>query len=112
MPYKAIKKFEFDGVTFKIGDAVPDRLIVDRLINASTLVEDINDVKIIVESPKEELLLETPSAVEITVEDIPKELIVETAETVETTGSVSAEVSKVVEVTPTEEKPSKNKNKK
>lgn len=100
MPYKAIKKFEFDGVTFKIGDAVPDRLIVDRLINASTLVEDINDVKIIVESPKEELLLETPSAVEITVEDIPKELIVET------------EVSKVVEVTPTEEKPSKNKNKK
>lgn len=100
MPYKAIKKFEFDGVTFKIGDAVPDRLIVDRLINASTLVEDINDIKIIVESPKEELLLETPSAVEITVEDIPKELIVET------------EVSKVVEVTPTEEKPSKNKNKK
>ena len=49
---------------------------------------------------KEELLLETPSAVEITVEDIPKELIVET------------EVSEVVEVTPTEEKPSKNKNKK
>jgi hypothetical protein len=100
MPYKAIKKFEFDGVVFKIGDTVPDRLIVDRLINASTLVEDINDVKIIVESPKEELLLETPSAVEITVEDIPKELIVET------------EVSEVVEVTPTEEKPSKNKNKK
>ena len=109
MPYKAIKKFEFDGVTFKIGDVVPDRLIVDRLINASTLVEDINDVKIIVESPKEELLLETPSAVEITVEDIPKELIVETAETAPV---VSQEVSEVVEVTPTEEKPSKNKNKK
>ena len=109
MPYKAIKKFEFDGVTFKIGDVVPDRLIVDRLINASTLVEDINDVKIIVESPKEELLLETPSAVEITVEDIPKELIVETAETAPV---VSQEVSEVEEVTPTEEKPSKNKNKK
>lgn len=112
MPYKAIKKFEFDGVTFKIGDTVPDRLIVDELINGSTLVEEVQEVlnvKNIVETPKEELLLETPSAVEITVEDIPKELIVETAETAPV---VSQEVSKVEEVTPTEEKPSKNKNKK
>lgn len=65
MPYKAIKKFEFDGVTFKIGDTVPDRLIVDRLIVASTLVEEFQNV---IETPKVELLLETPSAIEVTVE--------------------------------------------
>lgn len=90
MPYKAIKKFEFDGVTFKIGDTVPDRLIVDELINGSTLVEEVLNVKNIVETPKEELLLETPSAVEITVEEEQEEqeetaeqLIVETAPVVE-----------------------------
>ena len=90
MPYKAIKKFEFDGVTFKIGDTVPDRLIVDELINGSTLVEEVQEVlnvKNIVETPKEELLLETPSAIEITVEEVQEEtaeqLIVETAPVVE-----------------------------
>lgn len=90
MPYKAIKKFEFDGVTFKIGDTVPDRLIVDELINGSTLVEEVLNVKNIVETPKEELLLETPSAVEITVEEVQEvqeetaeQLIVETATVVE-----------------------------
>ena len=64
MPYKAIKKFEFDGVVFKIGDTVPDRLIVERLIN-SKIVEEFQNV---IETPKEELLLETPSAIEVTVE--------------------------------------------
>lgn len=93
MPYKAIKKFEFDGVTFKIGDTVPDRLIVDELINGSTLVEEVQEVlnvKNIVETPKEELLLETPSAIEITVEEVQEvqeetaeQLIVETAPVVE-----------------------------
>lgn len=66
MPYKAIKKFEFDGVVFKIGDTVPDRLIVERLIN-SKIVEEFQNV---IETPKVELLLETPSAVEITVETV------------------------------------------
>lgn len=91
MPYKAIKKFEFDGVTFKIGDTVPDRLIVDELINGSTLVQEVQEVhnvKNIVETPKEELLLETPSAIEITVEEVQEEtaeqLIVETTPVVET----------------------------
>lgn len=64
MPYKAIKKFEFDGVVFKIGDTVPDRLIVERLIN-SKIVEEFQNV---IETPKVELLLETPSAIEVTVE--------------------------------------------
>lgn len=65
MPYKAIKKFEFDGVVFKIGDTVPDRLIVERLIN-SKIVEEFQNV---IETPKVELLLETPSAVEVSVEN-------------------------------------------
>lgn len=106
MPYKAIKKFEFDGVTFKIGDTVPDRLIVDELINGSTLVEEVQEVlnvKNIVETPKEELLLETPSAIEITVEEV-QEVQEETAE------QLIVETTPVVE-TVVEEKTSK-KNKK
>lgn len=91
MPYKAIKKFEFDGVVFKIGDTVPDRLIVERLIN-SKIVEEFQNV---IETPKVELLLETPSAIEVTVE---------TAETVEEkkeellTEETPAEVAVVPEV--------------
>ena len=106
MPYKAIKKFEFDGVTFKIGDNVPDRLIVDELINGSTLVQEVQEVhnvKNIVETPKEELLLETPSAIEITVEEV-QEVQEETAE------QLIVETTPVVE-TVVEEKTSK-KNKK
>ena len=109
MPYKAIKKFEFDGVTFKIGDNVPDRLIVDELINGSTLVQEVQEVlnvKNIVETPKEELLLETPSAIEITVEEVQEvqEVQEETAE------QLIVETTPVVE-TVVEEKTSK-KNKK
>lgn len=91
MPYKAIKKFEFDGVVFKIGDTVPDRLIVERLIN-SKIVEEFQNV---IETPKVELLLETPSAIEVTVE---------TTETVEEkkeellTEETPAEVAVVPEV--------------
>lgn len=92
MPYKAIKKFEFDGVVFKIGDTVPDRLIVERLIN-SKIVEEFQNV---IETPTEvQLLLETPSAIEVTVE---------TTETVEEkkeellTEETPAEVAVVPEV--------------
>lgn len=98
MPYKAIKKFEFDGVIFKIGDTVPDRLIVERLINASTLVEEVNSQ----DKPKVELLLETPSAIEVTVEEV------KTEETSEVKEELIVETAEVVK----DEKPSKNKNKK
>lgn len=98
MPYKAIKKFEFDGVIFKIGDTVPDRLIVERLINASTLVEEVNSQ----DKPKVELLLETPSAIEVTVEEV------KTEETPEVKEELIVETAEVVK----DEKPSKNKNKK
>lgn len=95
MPYKAIKKFEFDGVTFKIGDTVPDRLIVERLINASTLVQEVETNEV------EELLLETPSAIEVTIQEV------ETNEVKEELMLETTFDDKVVE-----EKPSKNKNKK
>ena len=68
MPYKAIKKFEFDGVVFKIGDTVPDRLIVERLINSKIVEEFQNVIETPIEVPEVELLLETPSAIEVTVE--------------------------------------------
>ena len=106
MPYKAIKKFEFDGVIFKIGDTVPDRLIVERLINASTLVEEVNSQ----DKPKVELLLETPSAIEVTVEEVKTEETseVKTEETSEVKEELIVETAEVVK----DEKPSKNKNKK
>lgn len=82
MPYKAIKKFEFDGVIFKIGDTVPDRLIIERLINASTLVEEITNEKTKkAEEPKVELLLETPTAAEAASQEVKiEETNVETKE--------------------------------
>lgn len=99
MPYKAIKKFEFDGVIFKIGDTVPDRLIIERLINASTLVQEFENVieTSKVEEAKTELLLEMPTDAEVASQEVKiEEINVETKEEilVESTPEVKKDFKK------------------